>query len=55
MVFFIFVTVIKDEMETTMKLLGVTSIDQLGPHLLNTKALEQFINDPEPLLPRSKL
>jgi L-lactate dehydrogenase (cytochrome) len=27
-----------------MKLLGVTSLDQLGPHLLNTKALEPLID-----------
>jgi L-lactate dehydrogenase (cytochrome) len=35
--------VIRDEVETTMKLLGVTSLNQLGPHLLNTKALDPFI------------
>ncbi|QRW01980.1 FMN-dependent alpha-hydroxy acid dehydrogenase [Ceratobasidium sp. AG-Ba] len=39
------IEIIRDEVETTMKLLGVTSLDQLGPHLLNTKALDPFISD----------
>ncbi|CAE6503647.1 unnamed protein product [Rhizoctonia solani] len=38
------VEIIRDEVETTMKLLGVTSLDQLGPHLLNTKAIEPLID-----------
>ncbi|KAF8759665.1 FMN-dependent dehydrogenase [Rhizoctonia solani] len=38
------IEIIRDEVETTMKLLGVTSLDQLGPHLLNTKALEPLID-----------
>lgn len=35
----------RDEIETTMRLLGVTKLDQLGPHLLNTKALDTQIMD----------
>ncbi|KDQ21621.1 hypothetical protein BOTBODRAFT_99401 [Botryobasidium botryosum FD-172 SS1] len=46
------IEVLRDEVETTMQLLGVTSIDQLGPHLLNTKALEPLIPDP-PILSAS--
>lgn len=34
------VLVIRDEVETTLKLLGVRSLDELGPHLLNTRALD---------------
>lgn len=34
------VDVLRDEVETTMKLLGVTRLSQLGPHLLNTRQLE---------------
>jgi L-lactate dehydrogenase (cytochrome) len=34
------VIVLRDEIETTMRLLGVTNVSQLGPHLLNTKALD---------------
>ncbi|KAG8742249.1 hypothetical protein FRC10_001736 [Ceratobasidium sp. 414] len=41
------IEIIRDEVETTMKLLGVTSLDQLGPHLLNTKALDPFISGGE--------
>ncbi|KAG8681282.1 hypothetical protein FRC09_017593 [Ceratobasidium sp. 395] len=38
------IEIIRDEAETTMRLLGVTSLDQLGPHLLSTKALDPFIS-----------
>ncbi|EUC62356.1 L-lactate dehydrogenase (cytochrome) [Rhizoctonia solani AG-3 Rhs1AP] len=38
------IEIIRDEVETTMKLLGVTCLDQLGPHLLNTKAIEPLID-----------
>ena len=38
------IEIIRDEVETTLKLLGVTSLDQLGPHLLNTKALDPLID-----------
>jgi L-lactate dehydrogenase (cytochrome) len=33
----------RDEIETTLRLLGVTKISQLGPHLLNTRALDPLI------------
>ena len=33
----------RDEIETTLRLLGVTRISQLGPHLLNTRALDPLI------------
>lgn len=42
--------VLRDEIETTMRLLGVTSIEQLGPHLLNTKALDHLLADPPSVL-----
>jgi L-lactate dehydrogenase (cytochrome) len=35
----------RDEIQTTMRLLGVTRIDQLGPHLINSKALDPLLND----------
>ncbi|KDN34321.1 hypothetical protein RSAG8_12586, partial [Rhizoctonia solani AG-8 WAC10335] len=38
------IEIIRDEVETTMKLLGVTSLVQLGPHLLNTKAIDRRDN-----------
>lgn len=34
------VDILKDEVETTMRLLGVNKLSELGPHLVNTKALE---------------
>lgn len=34
------IDILADEVRTTMRLLGVTSLDQLGPHLLNTRALD---------------
>lgn len=37
--------VMRDEIETTMKLLGATSISELGPHLLNTKAVDMLLPD----------
>jgi L-lactate dehydrogenase (cytochrome) len=41
----------RDEIQTTMRLLGVTRLDQLGPHLLNTKALDSQIMDHLPKQP----
>jgi len=38
--------IMKDEIETTLRLLGVNSLDQLGPHLLNTRMLESWMNEP---------
>ncbi|KAL7419932.1 hypothetical protein Q5752_005851 [Cryptotrichosporon argae] len=37
------IEIMRDEIETTMRLLGVTKLSQLGPHLLNTKALDSLI------------
>lgn len=37
------VLVMRDEIETTLRLLGVTKISQLGPHLLNTRAIDPLI------------
>ena len=31
-----------------MKLIGATRISDLGPHYLNTKALQPLLNDPIP-------
>ncbi|OXC64351.1 hypothetical protein AYX13_06242 [Cryptococcus neoformans] len=39
------IEIMRDEIETTMRLLGVTKLDQLGPHLLNTKALDPLVFD----------
>ncbi|BEJ12905.1 hypothetical protein CspHIS471_0300790 [Cutaneotrichosporon sp. HIS471] len=39
------IDIMRDEIEVTMKLLGVTRLDQLGPHLLNTKALDHMVID----------
>ena len=35
--------VLKDELETSMKLCGVTSIEQLGPELLNTQDIDHLV------------
>lgn len=35
----------RDEIETTLRLLGVNNISQLGPHLLNTRAVDGLIAD----------
>ncbi|ODN87112.1 L-lactate dehydrogenase (cytochrome) [Cryptococcus wingfieldii CBS 7118] len=37
------IEIMRDEIETTMRLLGVTRLDQLGPHLLNTRALDPLV------------
>lgn len=44
-----FLLVIRDEIETTMRLIGATKISDLGPHLINTKALQPLLNDPVPV------
>jgi len=46
------IQILKDEVETTMKLIGATKISDLGPHFLNMKALSPYLNDP---LPASRL
>jgi len=38
--------VIRDEVENTMRLLGVTKLSQLSPAFVNTKALDHLICDP---------
>jgi L-lactate dehydrogenase (cytochrome) len=40
--------VLSDELETSMRLLGVVDLDQLGPHLVNTRELDPFILPPAP-------
>ncbi|RSH94257.1 hypothetical protein EHS25_004060 [Saitozyma podzolica] len=42
------IEILRDEIQTTMRLLGVNRIDQLGPHLLNTRPLESQILDQLP-------
>lgn len=37
--------VLSDEIETTMRLIGATSIDQLNPAMVNTKRLELELVD----------
>jgi L-lactate dehydrogenase (cytochrome) len=51
-----------DELETTMKMMGVTSLDQVHPGLLNTLAVDHLIptTDDHPYAkwrskPRSKI
>ena len=39
------IQLLSDEIETTMRLLGVTSLDQLDPSYLNCKVLEQELPD----------
>ncbi|KAF8323818.1 mitochondrial cytochrome b2-like protein [Clavulina sp. PMI_390] len=45
------VDILRDEMETTMRLIGATKVSDLGPHLLNVKALQPLLNDPIPVPP----
>lgn len=42
--------VLRDELETTMKMCGVTSLDQLHPGYLNTLAVDHLV----PQLPPSQ-
>ncbi|KAK8861216.1 hypothetical protein IAR55_002035 [Kwoniella newhampshirensis] len=39
------IEIMRDEIQTTLRLLGVTKLDQLGPHLLNTRALNRLVFD----------
>ena len=39
------VLVLSEEIETTMRLIGVTSLDQLSPKYVNTKRLEMELPD----------
>ncbi|KAL0944028.1 FMN-dependent dehydrogenase [Colletotrichum truncatum] len=38
-----YVEILRDELETTMKMCGVTSLDQVHPGFLNTLAVEQYV------------
>jgi len=38
-----FIDVLRDEFETTMRLCGVTSLDELGPHLVSTADVEHLV------------
>lgn len=44
----------RDEIEITLKLLGVNSIAELGPHLLNTRKLDPLITDKPVWGPKDK-
>lgn len=39
--------VLKDELVNSMRLCGATDVDQLGPGLLNTRAVDQLVMDSE--------
>lgn len=39
------IDILRDEVETTLRLLGVTKLSQLGPHLINTKAIDPLLAD----------
>ncbi|EXJ90162.1 hypothetical protein A1O3_03231 [Capronia epimyces CBS 606.96] len=44
------IQILSDELETSMRLLGVVDLDHLGPHLVNTRELDPFILPPGPAL-----
>ena len=39
--------VLKDELETTMRMMGITNLSQVHPGLLNTRAVDHLIPDGE--------
>jgi hypothetical protein len=39
--------VLKDELETTMRMMGITDVSQVHPGLLNTRAVDHLIPDGE--------
>lgn len=39
--------VLKDELETTMRMCGITDLSQVHPGLLNTRAVDHLIPDAE--------
>jgi len=51
------IQMISDELETAMRLLGITSLDQLRPHMVNTRSLdaEIMLDLPDLHVKRSKL
>ncbi|TVY89002.1 Cytochrome b2, mitochondrial [Lachnellula willkommii] len=42
-----YVDILKDELETTMRMMGVTDLSQVHPGMLNTKAVDHLIPDGE--------
>lgn len=38
-----YVAILNDELETTMKMCGITSLDQVHPGLLNTRAADHLV------------
>ena len=47
--------VFKDELETTMKLMGVTDLSQLHPGLLNTRDIDHLVTDSPLSIERARL
>ncbi len=41
------ISILKDELETTLRLLGITDVDRLHPGLVNTKAVDHLVSDSE--------
>ncbi|WWC60018.1 uncharacterized protein I303_102581 [Kwoniella dejecticola CBS 10117] len=48
------IEIMRDEIQTTLRLLGVNRLDQLGPHLLNTRALDNLVFDQPSFAPHEK-
>ncbi|WRT65320.1 uncharacterized protein IL334_002263 [Kwoniella shivajii] len=48
------IEIMRDEIQTTLRLLGVNRLDQLGPHLLNTRALDNLVFDKPAFAPCEK-
>ncbi|KAI9646508.1 hypothetical protein NHQ30_004501 [Ciborinia camelliae] len=49
-----YVEILKDELETTMRMMGVTDISQVHPGMLNTRAVDYLIPDGEEDHPYAK-
>lgn len=49
------ISVFKDELETTMKLIGVTDLSQLHPGLLNTRDIDHLVTDSSLSIERARL
>ncbi|QSZ35578.1 hypothetical protein DSL72_008448 [Monilinia vaccinii-corymbosi] len=49
-----YVEILKDELETTMRMMGVTDISQVHPGMLNTRAVDHLIPDGEEDHPYAK-
>nr|XP_019012460.1 L-lactate dehydrogenase (cytochrome) [Kwoniella pini CBS 10737]OCF51241.1 L-lactate dehydrogenase (cytochrome) [Kwoniella pini CBS 10737] len=48
------IEIMRDEIQTTLRLLGVNRLDQLGPHLINTRALDNLVFDQPSFAPYEK-